>query len=263
MSPQRTARVLRVFTRDGVGGNHLGIVTDLNGLSDHAMQEIAAELGFSETIFPDLSVEPPFIRIFTPGMELAFAGHPLVGAAWLLLNEGRASNTVSCGIGDIGIRLDGESAWADAPMTPANAQADDLALANRTGVADATGAWRVAMPLDYRMVELASPAEVAAATPDTTALAPADGLTLFHRDGDRVRMRFFIPVAGVDEDPATGSAAVALATMWAASGESSGRVTIHQGEEMGHPSQIELRWSAATASIGGTVVEDEPRVVAI
>ena len=63
--------------------------------------------------------------------------------------------------------------------------------------------------------------------------------------------------ARIDEDPATGSAAVALATMWVASGEPSGAVVIHQGEEMGHPSRINLRWSGATASIGGTVIEDD------
>lgn len=262
MSPQRPVRVLRVFTRDGGGGNHLGVVTDLADLDDTRMQEIATDLGFSETIFFDMAAKPPAVRIFTPGMELAFAGHPLVGAAWVLLREGPGAKTIRCGIGDVGIRLDGEFAWVDAPMTPANAQQDDFAVAIRVGVEDAAAAWRVAMPLDYRLVEATNPAAVAVAEPDTSALAPADGLTLFHREGSKVRMRFFIPAAGINEDPATGSAAVALATVWAAFGEPSGQVTIDQGEEMGYPSRIELRWSGGTASIGGTVVEDDARMLA-
>lgn len=257
----RPIRVLRVFTRDGAGGNHLGVVNDVSGLDGEAMQLIAAELGFSETIFIDSSRgDIPHTRIFTPGMEMPFAGHPLVGAAWTVL-QGTVSTTgrLRCGIGEVRIRLDDEVAWIDAPIFPSNAYVDDDSFASRVGLVAPVSTHRVDMPLDYRMVQLLTPADVAAATPNTDAFGPALGLTVFAREGDRVRMRFLIPEAGIVEDPATGSAAVALATMWVASGEPSGAVVIHQGEEMGHPSRISLRWSAATASIGGTVVEDEIR----
>ena len=76
-------------------------------------------------------------------------------------------------------------------------------------------------------------------------------------------MRFFTPEAGVPEDPATGSAAVALATMYAARGETAGAVVIDQGEEIGHPSRIRLSWGPTMASIGGSVVVDGPRDLAL
>jgi trans-2,3-dihydro-3-hydroxyanthranilate isomerase len=144
-------------------------------------------------------------------------------------------------------------------MVAANAHLDDDSFAARVRLPTPLGAWRVEMPLDYRMVELPTAADVAAVAPDTSAFGSVDGLTVFARDGDKVRMRFFIPTAGIDEDPATGSAAVALATMLAAAGETEGIVIIDQGEEMGHPSRIKLRWSGTTASIGGTVAQDELR----
>ena len=73
--------------------------------------------------------------------------------------------------------------------------------------------------------------------------------------------RFFAPGTGVDEDPATGSAAVALATALAAAGETDGSLSIDQGESIGFPSRIELTWEGTVASIGGTVVADEQRLL--
>ena len=255
---QRSVSVLRVFTRDGAGGNHLGVVTDLDGLDIKSMQAIAAELAFSETIFIDSGGDgPPVTRIFTPGMEMPFAGHPLVGAAWSVLQSPDvAIDRLRCGIGEVGIRLEGDVAWVDAPMFPDNARPDTTDFAQQVGLSDPLVAWKVAMPLDYRMVQLGDETLVAAAAPDPSAFGSAHGLTVYSRQGNRVRMRFFIPEAGIYEDPATGSAAVALATMWAAAGETSGRVMIHQGEEIGHPSQINLVWSGNTASIGGAVTKD-------
>jgi trans-2,3-dihydro-3-hydroxyanthranilate isomerase len=74
-------------------------------------------------------------------------------------------------------------------------------------------------------------------------------------------MRFFAPAGGVAEDPATGSAAVALARAMVESGEAPGKLSIDQGAEIGTPSRIELEWTAQTASIGGTVVHDRTELV--
>lgn len=260
----RLATVLRVFTREGVGGNPLGVVSDLAGLSDEAMQLIAAELGFSETIFIDLNeTGAPGTRIFTPTMEMPFAGHPLVGAAWSILRQSPAIASLRCGIGNVDIRLEDDVAWVDAPIFRANARPDTVVFAERIGLSMPVETWRVDMPLDYRIVQLPTAAHVASVVPDTAAFGPVFGLTVFARQADLVRMRFFIPEAGINEDAATGSAAVALATMWSAAGEASGRVVIHQGEEMGHPSLINLGWSGAVASIGGTVVEDGIRELSL
>ncbi len=253
----RSCSVLRVFTRDGQGGNHLGVVTDLEGLNTDLMQRIATELGFSETVFID-QADIPTVRIFTPGMELLFAGHPLVGAAHHLLSIGSDATHIRCGIGEVKIRRDEERVWVDAPMFHENAYRDGAIFARRVGLRDPKSTWRVEMPLDYRLVELATADDVANAAPDIGAFGAAHGLTVFARSGRKVRMRFFIPVAGVPEDPATGSAAVALATRFAAAGELNGEASIDQGEEIGHPSRIELRWEGRIASIGGTVAVDEP-----
>lgn len=250
-----------MFTRDGVGGNHLGVVEELTGLDTETMQAIATELGFSETIFiDDEHGDTPLIRIFTPEMELLFAGHPLVGAAWVMLGkEERGVERLQCGIGEVQIRRHGDIVWVDVPMQPGNARVDSASFAARVGLPSPLSVWRVDMPLDYRMVELATAEDVSRVRPDTTAFREAHGLTVYARDSERVRMRFFVPVAGIDEDPATGSAAVALATMYVARGEDTGSLAIEQGEEIGHPSRINLRWVATTASIGGTVVWDEMR----
>lgn len=251
----RSCSVLRVFTRGDRGGNHLGVVTDLSDLTTERMQEIAVHLGFSETVFIDDSSDIPTVRIFTPGMEMPFAGHPLVGATSVLLAAGDYGR-VRCGIGEVAIRKDGDLFWVDAPMDVANAAVDPSGFAASVGVADTRSEWRVELPLDYRVIELRSFSDVAKADPDTDSFGQVHGLTLYAREGDRVRLRFFIPLAGIKEDPATGSAAVALATRLAADSEPSGSLTIDQGEEIGHPSRINLNWSGSTASIGGTVVAD-------
>jgi trans-2,3-dihydro-3-hydroxyanthranilate isomerase len=253
----RSCSVLRVFTRDGEGGNHLGVVTDLEGLDAETMQQIAAHLGFSETVFIDQG-EVATVRIFTPTMEMPFAGHPLVGAAYHLFVTGTGADRIRCGIGEVAIRTQDDMYWVDAPMFHENAYRDGTIFARRVGLAKPKSTWRVEMPLDYRVVEMSTVEQVAAASPRVDYFGAAHGLTLFARDGAKVRMRFFIPDAGIPEDPATGSAAVALATRFAAGGELNGRASIDQGEEIGHPSRIELRWEGRIASIGGTVAEDPP-----
>lgn len=261
----RSCLVIRVFTRNGAGGNHLGVVEDVSGLDTEKMQSIAAELAFSETVFIDAEPDGvPLTRIFTPEMEMPFAGHPLVGAAWVMLGkDARAIDRLRCGIGEVRIRRDGDLMWVDAPIFPGNAGVDESSFAVQVGLQEPVSSWRVTMPLDYRMVELPTEEDVSRVQPDTTAFGDAHGLTVFAHHGEHVRMRFFIPEAGIEEDPATGSAAVALATMFAARGEASGSLTIDQGEEIGHPSRINLRWAGSTASIGGTVARDEVRELSV
>lgn len=257
----RSCSVLRVFTRDGAGGNHLGVVDEPGGLDAYAMQQIAAELGFSETVFIE-GGEVPRVRIFTPTMEMPFAGHPLVGAAFHIFESGQTAERIRCGIGDVHIRREGELVWVDAPISPDSAYRDGAGSARSAGIADPVSTWRVEMPLDYRLVEVATAEAVAGVTPGLSGFGAAHALTVYARSGEHIRMRFFIPEAGIAEDPATGSAAVALATCFVAAGEPNGTASIHQGEEIGHPSRIELRWEGRTASIGGMVSVDEPRELA-
>jgi len=258
----RVCQVLRVFTRGDEGGNALGVVNDIVELSDDRMQAIATDLGFSETVFVDWPEgEPPVVRIFTPALELPFAGHPLVGTAWTMLTLGPGGvDRLRCGIGEVAVGMDGSAAWVTAPIDATNAASVDLGdLAKRASLPQPARSWIVNLPMEYVILEYPDAASVAGADPDLGVLSEHFGTLVFARDDARVRARFFAPAGGVPEDPATGSAAVALATALVASAEPEGHVTVDQGEEMGHPSRIDLSWTTATARIGGTCVRDEIR----
>jgi predicted PhzF superfamily epimerase YddE/YHI9 len=246
--------VLRVFTRDGRGGNPLGVVDDLGGLDPRGMQAIAAGLGFSETVFVD-TADPatPSVRIHTPVRELPFAGHPLVGAAWHLAREGRPPDALRCAAGDVAVRVDGEVVWIRPSMTFPVHPVEQPGLG---GWAEPVEAAVASMPLRYRVVRLAEPADVAAVRPP----APVDHLLVWAWEvPDRVvRARFFASGSGVPEDPATGSAAIALAAVL---GPDLPAFDIHQGEEVGSPSLLRVRHDAHGIEVGGSVVFDEVRTV--
>ena len=256
--------VVRVFTRGEAGGNHLGVVNDVTGLNQEKMQRIGADLGFSETVFVDWRKDgPPYLRIFTPAEELPFAGHPLVGAAWvmLVLSPGDI-DMLRYRMGEATIRREGDITWVEVPMSGHVEEPGDVGdFLNRAGITGFEHAARVMIPLEYVIARLPSAAAVEAVDPDRTVLRERFGTYVYARDGDEVRARFFAPETAVPEDPATGSAAVALATLFSAGGETQGRVTLDQGEEMGQPSRIELSWGAGTAAIGGTVVRDDMRML--
>jgi trans-2,3-dihydro-3-hydroxyanthranilate isomerase len=258
----RSCTVVRVFTRGDVGGNHLGVITDLTGLNDRSMQAIATELGYSESTFVVRDPQrPPLVRIFTPADELPFAGHPLVGTAWVLNRLlGGSHDTLRCGIGDVAVRHEGEMTWIETPMSGKVVASDDvLPFLQRAQIAGGVATGRVMLPKEYLIGEFESFAAVAELEPDMSVLAEVFGVLAYARVDDHVLARFFAPATAVDEDPATGSAAVALATLLAARGEGSGRLSIDQGESIGAPSRIELEWSGGTAAIGGTVANDGSR----
>jgi trans-2,3-dihydro-3-hydroxyanthranilate isomerase len=259
-----TCDVVRVFTRGDRGGNHLGVVSDPAGLDDGAMQGIAASLAFSETVFlQDRGSAGPLVRIFTPAAEIPFAGHPLVGAAWFVAQQGPAEGRLACGVGEIPYRVKGDRAQVDTPMVADVEEAGEggeIAAESRLPTTGRT--WWARMPIPYLVVEAPSAEAVAAADPDLGVLLAGPAALacyLFARRGDRVKARFFAADLGVPEDPATGSAAAALAAVLAAGGETRGRLTVEQGDEIGHPSTIELEWSPEAASLGGTVRDDGRR----
>ena len=253
----RHCYVLRVFTRDGAGGNPLGVVTDILGLDDAKMQQIATDLAFSETIFLSwFEGTMPKARIFTPAVEIPYAGHPLVGAAWILLNLGPIDpGGIECSIGPVKIRQVGDTTWIDgAGNQPVEAMAPDFG----SGLMPIDSA-EVLMPSPYLVVQVRTPAEVAAMTPSTVAGFGDVYVWAWAEEGQQVRARFFAPGFGIVEDPATGSAAVALAARLRSLGHGHGSLQIEQGEEIGHPSRINLVWGANGTSIGGTVARDEVR----
>lgn len=253
----RPAQVLRVFTDGAEGGNHLGVVADTVNLDEGRMQAIATELGFSETVFIDWKAgEVPHVRIYTPVSELPFAGHPLVGAAWLLLNAGPGGvDRVTCGVGSVNISTQGDRVWIEPPFKqPVRTVEDPPTL----GWCSPARAWEVDMPLPYSVWQMDGSESVG-----SLRSPPEDlGLTLvwaWKSPAERVKARFFAPEMGVVEDPATGSAAVALAAVLRSEGMTAGSVQISQGKELGWPSLIELTWADGRCRVGGTVIRDGVR----
>jgi predicted PhzF superfamily epimerase YddE/YHI9 len=174
-----TLHTLRVFLGpDGAGGNPLGVVLDGDAVAPDERQAVAADLGFSETVF----VDPGGVRIFTPTVELAFAGHPLVGTAWLLARSGAPRETLDPPAGAV-------PTWADGELTWIRARAEWATL--------------------YVLAQLPEPADV-----DALPLPGADAMVAAWAWEDetpgRVRMRVFPNGIGIDEDEATGAAAVQL-----------------------------------------------------
>ena len=135
---------------------------------------------------------------------------------------------------------------------------DGAELASRCRLPVPSKTWVVNVPQPYTVMDVGSESAVASADPDFAALARHDAVYLFARSGDSARVRFFAPADGVDEDPATGSAAFALASMLAWEGEISGALTVSQGAEVGFPCRIEVSWDGEQVRLGGTVRRDGP-----
>ena len=176
--------VLRVFVGDGgAGGNLLGVFLDGAQVAEGERQEIAADLGFSETVFVE-DPEQGRLRIFTPKEELPFAGHPLVGTAWLLTSEGLDVPTLRPPAGEVPVRVEG-------------------------GVTFISGRPEWAPP--YEHIELASPAEVEALAGPPNGQDLAGVWAWEDERAGYVRARVFPIRSGIDEDEATGAHAVRLA----------------------------------------------------
>src|SRR2546423_3632955 len=213
--------VADVFTDTALTGNQLAVFTDGRDVDDDTMQKLAKEMNFSETVF----VRPPEqgghvrIRIFTPVAELPFAGHPVLGSAFVLgaplqLGEIR----LETGAGIVPVTLDREGArivfgWMQQPVPEFEpfAQADELQ--ELLGVRSQLPVELYHLGPAHVYLELAGKEEVAALAPDFAALGRLTefGVNCFAGSGTDWKTRMFAPASGVAEDPATGSAAGPLA----------------------------------------------------
>jgi predicted PhzF superfamily epimerase YddE/YHI9 len=192
-----TLHVLKVFVgEDGAGGNPLGVFLEGGAVPEEDRQRVAEDLGFSETVFVD-DAERGELRIFTPETELPFAGHPLVGTAWLLAKEGFEVPMLRPPAGEVPVRFEdgltfiiGRPEWAPS----------------------------------FQHIELGSPAEVEALD------GPPEGHDMVgvwaweDEEAGRVRVRVFPVRVGIKEDEATGAYAVTLAARLGR------RITIRQGK---------------------------------
>jgi trans-2,3-dihydro-3-hydroxyanthranilate isomerase len=263
--------ILDVFADRPLAGNPLAVIPDARGLDPATMQALAREFNLSETVFlwpPAAPGGPVPARIFTPGREVPFAGHPTVGAGVALALAGMGAGqgpdiVLDLPVGPVAIRAAADPARG---MGAGQAQVSRDGRLERVHMLDAaTVAACVALPpasvvtashppvmasfgLPFAIAELTDSAVLAAAQPDIARFRDAQarwpsGLDfatyLYVRTGpDAVQARMFAPLDGIPEDPATGSAAAALVALLA---ETQGRdlpLSIAQGVEMGRPSRI-------------------------
>jgi predicted PhzF superfamily epimerase YddE/YHI9 len=220
--------VLRVFTDEsGAWGNPLGVFLDGAEVPAERRQAAAAALGYSETVFVDDRGSGE-CRIFTPGSELGFAGHPSVGTAWLLAREGEEVEALRPPAGEVEVRFEGELTFIAA---------------------------RAEWSPPWEMIEFGSAADVEAL--DGPPGGREDEIYIWawaDEAAGLVRSRCFALADGVGEDEATGSAALMLAT------ELDRPLTIHQGRG----SVLDARpLGDGRAEVGGRVVLDAVREFAV
>jgi trans-2,3-dihydro-3-hydroxyanthranilate isomerase len=288
--------VVDVFTDRAFAGNPLAVVYGAEHLTTSQLHAITREFNLSETTFPvPLTAEDRAggadyrVRIFTPGGEIPFAGHPTLGTAWALrerhlLESGQ--RTQACGTGLIGVRLPDDPTGVveltaeprDAARTLSGDAAAELAdlvgvsIEDVAGDAYAAGCGLTWLYLRVSAVALgrsrASARRVSETGIDLSVVEdPVDGVDVYAVDTSGLRIeissRVFVPGYGIPEDPATGSAAAGLGLVLVASGiaPSDGQTpyTISQGIEMGRPSRllgrVEASGGAATrVHVAGQVV---------
>jgi len=284
---------LDVFTQKRFAGNPLAVVLEPDGLDTAAMQTIAREFNLSETVFvfpPEDKANRARLRIFTPGRELPFAGHPTVGTAVLL---GR----IDGGAGEQGIALEEKIGLVPCRVTATGAErgratfalprlpeiageaSDNAIIAAALGISPGeigAGGWAVqrwSAGNPFTIVPVSSLEAVAKSRPDMAHFERAFGggfaapfvvCRQAAEDGHDFHARMFAPGVGVAEDPATGSAAAAFAGYLALHGgyaDGARTLRIEQGYEMGRPSVMELSLTISGARLTGASIGGDAVVV--
>lgn len=284
-----------VFTARVFGGNQLAVLPDARGLTSEEMQQIAREFNLSETVFvlpPQASEYTRRLRIFTPGTELPFAGHPTIGTAHVLASIGEIPVEAEVtrivfeeGVGPVPVAIRAAkgrpvSAQLTAaklpefgPMPPSKAklaavlslEAADLLENNFAPAAVSCGVPFLFIPVrDRSALQRVRLDRNRWETLLSSFWAPH--LYVFardpERDGSDLRARMFAPAIGIVEDPATGAAATALAGYLGtreATPSGTIRWVVEQGFEMGRPSILEIEadkrdGEIVAARVGGASV---------
>src|SRR6185437_5585338 len=288
---QRRYATTDVFTDRTFGGNPLSVVLDAEGLSAAQMQAIAGEFNYSETTFvlpPDDPAHTARVRIFTPRTEVPFAGHPNVGTAFVLAQQGAFKTQADSGIfvfeeaaGLVPLTLLREGgtvvgAELRAPQTLSRGSVVSREIAaaclslDTADIATHVHAPQVvSVGLPFLAVELRSREALQRSRPHFAALAlhlPLDGadsvFAYWREPGESgaaretvLQARTFSPLDGVVEDPATGSAcaaAIALLATLAGDDEALRAWRIHQGVDMGRPSLLLGRTAARNSAVVST-----------
>jgi trans-2,3-dihydro-3-hydroxyanthranilate isomerase len=278
---------LDVFTATRFAGNPLAVVFDADGLDGSTMQAVAREFSHPETVFvlkPEVAGSTARARIFTPAMELTFAGHPTVGTALALALRHRSGNDVvleekiglvKCSVFPEGTDHGRATFIIPALPSEAGAPASREAIAAAIGIAAGDIGFNNHQPskwalgntftfIPVRNIDAVRRSHIDEARWDAAFETGGRSFAfIFSRETEdkahNFHARMFAPRAGVREDPATGSAAAAFAGFCARSlslGDGEHRFVIEQGFEMGRPSLIELGVTMRSgklfsASVGG------------
>jgi trans-2,3-dihydro-3-hydroxyanthranilate isomerase len=277
--PQFRYVTLDVFTDRMFGGNQLAVFPDATGIPEDALLAIAREFNYSETTFCYPASDPAHaarVRIFTPGAEVPFAGHPTVGTAIVLQAERPAAGTTLVleeGVGPVSVRVrPGSPAFAQfsvaklpevgSPVPTRSRLAEILSLTADDVLGGSTSPQAVSCGLPFLIVGVRSLKALADARirfdrwDETLRSSSAPDLFVFAADPDsgplHYRARCFVPSMNVPEDPATGSANACFAGYLAArAGTRDGTLawTVTQGVEMGRTSRLELEADKAGGKI--------------
>ncbi|HLW48725.1 MAG TPA: PhzF family phenazine biosynthesis protein [bacterium] len=272
MSPDYRYVICDVFTETPLAGNALAVFRDAPGIPEERLQPIAREINFSETVFvyPPAAGGDARIRIFTPGRELPFAGHPILGSAIVLAAADGDGIRLETGRGVIPVRLERRAGrppfgWMIQPLPAV------IPFAAGDALLAAVGAARSAVPIEaydngvrHVFVALDGPDAVARLAPDMGRLAKEFaeyGVNCFAGAGARWKTRMFAPGHGMTEDPATGSAAGSLVVHLHRHGlvPSGEEIVISQGAEVRRPSALHARVTAdggrvERVEVGGSAV---------
>ncbi|SFS12474.1 PhzF family phenazine biosynthesis protein [Yoonia litorea] len=257
--------VYDVFTNEPFAGNQLGVVPDAANIPEEHLQKIAREFNFSETTFvypPEDHTHTARVRIFTPTMEIPFAGHPTIGTAIALNDEGHEGDLVlELGVGPIPCTLDagGASFTVAAPLEHFGAPEPELVAQALSLNADAINSEthapvKAGVGLDFVIAELKTKSDLEACQINVSAFREGaarfpSGLDFaifaYVRNGSQIDARMFAPLDDILEDPATGSACAALAALLTETLGADLSLQILQGEAMGRPSHIQARTTAS------------------
>lgn len=280
--------IVDVFTDRPFGGNQLAVLPDARGLTGAQMQAIAREFNFAESTFVLPPVSPGAaaqLRIFAPGEEMPFAGHPTVGSAAVLARRGTALDSRGAvevifdeGIGPVAVTVEnrGDDVFSELCLEPrlehpgGAPSAGELAAALGLAPDTVGDTWFAGVGLPFAFCRVASVEAVDRAVLHRPAFAAALGRSwarnLFFfagdpADGETLYARMFAPAIGVDEDPATGSACAALVG-WLASRDPrpdlSLSITVEQGVALGRPSLLlggatKVDGTLRSVTVGGNV----------
>jgi trans-2,3-dihydro-3-hydroxyanthranilate isomerase len=264
--------VCDVFTDTALTGNQLAVFTDARELPESSLQDLAREMNFSETVFVYPSeAGNAKIRIFTPTVEVPFAGHPTLGSAFVLAGPLQLDEIqLETGNGVVPVRLEREGARIVFGRMEQPIPTVEL-YAEAPWLLDALGVGRSELPVELYdnglpnvYVVLQSEDAVAGLRPDFARLSDLPdviGINCLAGSGSRWKTRMFAPGGGVAEDPATGSAAGPLALHLARHGliAFGDEIEITQGVEINRPSKLYARVEGSAdhvekVEVGGSAV---------